>query len=203
MEQNFFEVVEARTSVRNYDASHKISEQELKDILTATAKSPSAWNLQHWHFMVFTSDEAKQRLLPIAYNQNQVTEASAVVAVLGDLEANKNVDDVYNPLVDREAMTAEVKDILAGQINRAYKNDIFARDAAFTNASLAAMTLMHASKAKGYDTCAMGGFNAKNFVEEFKVSDRYLPVMLISIGKAEKEAHQSERFDLDRLTTWL
>ncbi|RAS72142.1 nitroreductase family protein [Priestia endophytica] len=203
MEQNFFEVVEARTSIRHYDASHKISEQELKDILTATTKSPSAWNLQHWHFMVFTSDEAKQRLLPIAYNQNQVTEASAVVAVLGDLEANKNVDDVYNPLVNREAMTAEVKDILAGQINRAYENDVFARDAAFTNASLAAMTLMHSSKAKGYDTCAMGGFNAKNFVEEFKVSDRYLPVMLISIGKAAKEAHQSERFDLDRLTTWL
>ncbi|MBM7704691.1 nitroreductase family protein [Metabacillus iocasae] len=203
MSKDFFEVVNERTSVRDYDSSVKLSKEEVTDLLETTIKSPSAWNLQQWHFMAFTSDEVKERLLPIAYNQKQVVEAGAVVAILGDLEAHKNIDDVYNPLVEAGYMKAEVKDILAGQIEGAYSNPVYARDAAFTNSSLAAMTLMLAAKAKGYDTCSMGGFNVQQFIEEFKVDDRYIPVMLISIGKAAKPAHNSARFPVERVTTWL
>ncbi len=53
------------------------------------------------------------------------------------------------------------------------------------------MRLMLAAKAKGYDTCAIGGFNKEQFVKEFDVSERFVPVMLISIGKAVKPAHKS------------
>ncbi|TYR79852.1 nitroreductase family protein [Priestia megaterium] len=203
MSKDFFDVVNERTSIREYDSSVKLSKEELTDLLETTVKSPSAWNLQHWHFMVFTSDDVKERLLPIAYNQKQVVEAGAVIAVLGDLEANKNTDVVYNPLVEAGHMTEDVKNILAGQINGAYQSPVYARDAAFTNASLAAMTLMLAAKAKGFDTCSMGGFNAEKFVEEFKVEDRYVPVMLISVGKAAKPAHSSDRLPVEQVTTWL
>ncbi|KOO50549.1 nitroreductase family protein [Priestia koreensis] len=203
MSKDFFEVVSSRTSIREYDPAKKPSKQDLTEILEATVKSPSAWNLQHWHFMVITDSNALERLLPIAYNQRQVVDSGAVIAVLGDLEANKNVDDVYNPLVEAGHMTSEVKDILAGQINGAYQNGVFARDAAYSNASLAAMTLMHAAKAKGFDTCAMGGFNAQKFIEEFKVEDRFVPVMLLSVGTAAKEAHASDRLPLDQVTTWI
>ncbi|ETT65684.1 NAD(P)H nitroreductase [Paenibacillus sp. FSL H8-457] len=48
--------------------------------------APSAANLQPWRFLVIDSPELKQKLLPIASNQQQVVEASAVIAVLGDLE---------------------------------------------------------------------------------------------------------------------
>ena len=34
-------------------------------------------------------------ITPIAYNQQQILDASAVVAILGDLEAYKNVEPVY------------------------------------------------------------------------------------------------------------
>lgn len=203
MTKDFFDVVNERTSIREYDSSAKLTKEELTELLEATVKSPSAWNLQHWHFVVITDQDAKERLLPIAYNQKQITEAGAVVAVLGDLEANKNVDEVYNPLVEAGHMTEDVKNILSGQINGAYKNGAFARDAAFTNASLASMTFMLAAKAKGLDTCSMGGFNAQKFVEEFKIEDRYIPVMLISVGKAAKEAHASDRLPLDQVTTWI
>jgi nitroreductase len=203
MIQDFFDVVNERTSIRQYDSSAKISKQELTELLEATVKSPSGWNLQNWHFLVITDEAAKERLLPIAYNQKQVVEASAVIAVLGDLEANKNVDAVYNPLVEAGHMTEDIKNTLAGQINDAYKNNVYAREAALSNASLASMTFMLAAKAKGFDTCPMGGFNAQQFIEEFKVEDRYIPVMLISVGKGTKEAHTSDRLPLDQVTTWI
>ena len=100
-------------------------------------------------------------------------------------------------------MKEEIKDTLAGQIHGAYQNPVFARDAAFSNASLAAMQLMLTAKAKGYDTCAIGGFNASQLSETFKIENRYIPVMLITIGKAAKPAHQSSRISIDELSTFL
>ncbi|KKI88664.1 NAD(P)H nitroreductase [Bacillus sp. SA1-12] len=196
-------VFKERASVRNYDSSAEISKEEVAEILTYTTKAPSAWNLQHWHFTVFKSKESKERLLPIAFNQSQIVESSAVIAILGDLEANKNTDQVYDPLVEAGYMTSEIKDTLAGQIDRAYTDKGFARDAAFSNASLAAMQLMLVAKTKGYDSCAIGGFNKDLFMKEFNITNRYVPIMLISLGKAVKPAHQSNRLDLDNVSTWL
>ncbi|ASB88838.1 nitroreductase family protein [Bacillus sonorensis] len=202
-ENNMIKVLTERTSIKEYDTNAAISKEELTELLRITTKAPSAWNLQHWHFTVFHSQESKDRLLPIAYNQKQVSQASAVVAVLGDLKANLNGEAVYGPLTEAGYMTEDIKNTLLSQINGAYQSSAFARDAAFTNASLAAMQLMIAAKAKGYDTCAMGGFDKEAFVKEFAIDERYVPVMLISIGKPVKPAHKSSRFEVSEVSTWL
>ncbi|WP_445429394.1 nitroreductase family protein [Bacillus atrophaeus] len=200
---NTLDILQQRASVKEYDKNATISKEEMTELLELTTKAPSAWNLQHWHFTVFHSDEAKAALLPVAYNQKQIVESSAVVAVLGDLKANENGEDVYGELAKQGLITDEIKQTLLGQINGAYQNEQFARDSAFLNASLAAMQLMIAAKAKGYDTCAIGGFNKEQFQEQFDVSDRFVPVMLISIGKAVKPAHQSNRLPVSEVSTWL
>lgn len=204
VEQNqFLQFMIERTSIRHYDPNVVISKEKLKELLKIAGKAPSAWNLQHWHFVVFHSQTAKERLLPIANHQQQIVDSSAVVAVLGDLQANQKTNDVYQPLVDEGHMTEEIKKTLAGQIERAYQNQQFARDAAFTNASLGAMQLILAAKAEGYDTCPIGGFDKKAFMKEFNISERYIPVMLITIGKALKPAHKSNRLPVEQLSTWL
>ncbi|ADP32626.1 nitroreductase family protein [Bacillus atrophaeus] len=200
---NTLDILQQRASVKEYDKNATISKEEMTELLELTTKAPSAWNLQHWHFTVFHSDEAKAALLPVAYNQKQIIESSAVVAVLGDLKANENGEDVYGELAKQGLITDDIKQTLLGQINGAYQNEQFARDSAFLNASLAAMQLMIAAKAKGYDTCAIGGFNKEQFQEQFDVSDRFVPVMLISIGKAVKPAHQSNRLPVSEVSTWL
>lgn len=203
MGKSFIEIVDERSSVRHYDTTVEINKEEISEILEVAVKSPSAWNLQQWRFIVFASHEAKERLLPIAFHQNQVVEAGAVVAILGDLEGNKNFDEVYGPLVKAGFMTEEIKKQLGSQIDKAYQSDTYPHDAALVNPSLAAMTLMFAAKAKGYDTCAMGGFDGEKFVKEFNVSSRYIPVMLISIGKAAQPAHVGKRIPVEKLTTWF
>jgi nitroreductase len=200
---NFFTVIKERKSIRDYNPEETISNEELTEILEAASNAPSAWNLQHWKFMVFKGADVQKELLPIAYNQQQIVDTSAVVAILGDLEANKNADAVYNPLVEAGMMKQKAKEALLNNINGAYNNEQFRRDAAFNNASLAAMQLMLAAKAKGWDTCAMGGFNVSKFVEEYDVEDRYVPVMLISIGKAARPSHNTPRFPVEKMTEWV
>jgi len=203
IEQNVLSVMKERRSTKQYDPETEISREELMELLEVAGQSPSAWNLQHWNFIAFHNKESQERLLPIAYNQQQIVDSSAVIAVLGDLNANENVDAVFTPAVEAGGMSEEIKQALNGQIQGAYESEQFGRDAAFTNASLAAMQFMLAAKSKGWDTCPIGGFNNAKFVEEFEVSDRFVPVMLITVGKASKEPRPAGRLDINDLVSFM
>lgn len=194
------QVMEARHSVRKYDSSVVIPQEELDDILRLAAKAPSSWNLQHWRFLVVTDQAVKEKLLPIANGQQQVVDASATIIILGDLEADKSARPIYEAAVANGYMDERVRDIMIGQIEGAYKtNPQFARDEAIRNSSYAAMQLMLAAKAKGYDTCPMGGYNRDALIEALNIPPRYLPTLIISLGKASVEAYPSARFGLDEL----
>ncbi len=200
---DFTTVVTERHSVRHYDPTVKLSREEIKELIALATKAPSSWNLQHWKFLVFHEDAVKARLLPIANNQQQVIQAAVVIAVLGDLEADKNAEPVYTDAMQAGNLSEEIKNIVVGQIKHAYANGAnIARDEAIRNASLAAMQLMLAAKSKGYDTCAMGGFDGRKLITEFKIPARYLPIMLISVGKGTKQGRPTQRFPVDDVIVW-
>lgn len=188
-------VISERHSVKKYETGVQMPEEDLQMILKAAGEAPSAWNLQHWKFLVIESEADKQKLLPIAYNQSQVAESCLTIAVLGDLEANRNTV-IYDQAVEAGFLKADIRDALVGQINGAYQSPQVARDSAIRNASLAAQNIMLAAKSLGYDTCPMSGFNPEQLIEGFNIPDRYLPVMLITVGKAKEPAHPSGRLPL-------
>ncbi|MEC0229005.1 nitroreductase family protein [Paenibacillus alba] len=199
VQNEVLKVLEERHSVKQYQVGHQIPKEVLEQILTATSQAPSSWNLQHWKLLVIDDQAQKEKLLPIAYGQKQIVESSVVIAILGDLEANKNADAVFGPAVDAGFMPQAMKDNLVAQIEGAYQHPQVARDEAIRNASLAAMQLMVAAKSLGYDTCPMGGYDAGKFVEAFNVPSRYVPVMLISLGLAATPARSAGRFSLDQV----
>jgi nitroreductase len=186
------EAIRARHSVRKYERDVTIPAAEWNEILELAFSAPSSWNLQHWRFLTIQEQVNKDRLLPIAYNQQQVSDASINVVVLGDLQANLAAATVF------EKATPEIRELMLGQINGAYANNpALARDEAIRNASLAAMQLMIAAKAKGYDSVPMGGYNPQALIKEFNIPERYLPVMIIAIGKAASPGRASERLPLE------
>ncbi|MGB8955695.1 MAG: nitroreductase family protein [Tumebacillaceae bacterium] len=193
-------VMRARHSVKKYQTGVTIPEAELNEILELANTAPSSWNLQHWRFLVITDQANKEKVLPIAYGQKQVVESSATIIVLGDTEADKVAPSVYDPAVQGGFITQEVRDTLVGQIQGAYQNvPTIGRDEAIRNASFAAMQLMLAAKAKGYDTCPMGGFDAIALTKELNIPSRYIPVLMITLGKAAAPAHPSGRFPLSQV----
>lgn len=200
VQSEVLKVLSDRRAVKQYKVGHQMPKENLEQLLKSASETPSAWNLQHWKFLVIEDQAQKERLLPIAYGQKQIVESSVVIAVLGDLEANKNAELVFSPAVADGFMSKEVMDSLVGQINGAYQNPQVARDEAIRNGSLASMQLMIAAKAMGYDTCPMGGYDVAKFVEAFNVPARYVPVMLITVGLAASPARPSGRFSLDQIT---
>jgi Nitroreductase len=201
--RDLFSIVRDRRSVKHYDALHQLSQPEIEELLEIAACAPSAWNLQHWKFLVIHHQPAKEKLLPIAYGQRQVVDASVVVAVLGDAQAHLNAEDVFGPDVAAGRMPEDVKSRLIDQIEAAYTDGTsYPREEAILNASLAAMQLMLAAKAKGLDSCPMGGYDAAQLIETFNIPSRYVPVMLVAIGKAAVPARPSMRFPVERTAVW-
>lgn len=194
------QVMEARHSVRKYDPTATIPQGELNEILRLAASAPSSWNLQHWRFLVVTDPAIKEKLLPIAFNQQQVVDAYATIIILGDLEADKSARLVYDEAVANGLMNESVRDTMIAQIEGAYKSTPeIARDEAIRNSSYAAMQLMLAAKAKGYDTCPMGGYNRDALIKELNIPSRFLPTLMLTVGKASVQAHPTARFGLDQL----
>ncbi|GGD19943.1 nitroreductase family protein [Pontibacillus salipaludis] len=203
MDTTMIETMQKRNGTKEFAKDSTISKEELEAILKDATTAPSSFNLQHWHFLVFHSNEAKQQLLPIAFGQEKVTDAAATIAVLADKEANANIDDAFNPLVENEVITTEMKENIAGTINRIYENKQAAHDTALINAGLVSMQIMLAAEARDYDTLAMGGFSANQLKETFDISERFEPVMLISIGKEAWTPAKTPRRSVEEVSTWI
>ncbi|MDU5946951.1 MAG: nitroreductase family protein [Paenibacillus macerans] len=198
-QQQFFNVIQDRRSVRSYDPEVKIPREEMNEILQQATLAPSGANLQPWRFLVIDSQELKQKLLPIAFNQQQVIEASAVIAVLGDLECYKLAEKIYGMAVDAGYMPAETAKSFVeryqGMFASMPKETI--RRSVSIDGGLVSMQLMLVARAKGYDTVPMGGYDQAKFVEAFDIPERYAPVMLIAIGKAAKPGHPTVRLPIE------
>jgi nitroreductase len=191
---DIIKVMNERASVRNYEKGRKLPEETLMQILELAGKAPSAWNLQHWRFIVIQSEEQKEKIYPIAYNQQQVLDASAVIIVIGDAEADKSASEVF------AGIPAEARDTLLSNIYGAYaRGREFGEREALKNGSLGAMQLMLAAKALGVDSCPMTGFDHERIREALDIPERFIPVMMITLGYAAGPVEQHGRFPIESL----
>ncbi|RAP77058.1 nitroreductase family protein [Paenibacillus montanisoli] len=188
-----------RHSVRQFKRDVVIPDETLNEILELAAIAPSSWNLQQWRFLVIKNQDQKDAIRPIAYGQQQVSDASVVVVVLGDLQAQITGREIYDEMLAAGHIPQEIRDNMVNQIEGAYSYEQVARDEANKNAGLAAMQLMLAAKAKGYDTVPMGGFDKAKLVEALNIPDRYIPVMMIPIGEAAAPGRPTSRLPLSKL----
>lgn len=192
-----------RQAVKEYDPNFKLSHEELSKLIQKANQAPSAWNLQHWKYIVVHSDEAKDKLLPIAFNQQQVKDSSATVILLADLEADKNIEPVFGKDVLEGRMTEAIKEVQAKQVNGAYKTREYAFESGVLNSGLAGMQLINAATLEGLSTCAIGGFKRTDLIETFNIDSRYLPVMLITIGKGIKDPRRTSRLSVEETTQFI
>lgn len=199
--QPFFDVIHGRRAVRNYKPDVKISKDEITEMLQEATRAPSGGNLQSWRFLVFDSLEQKQKLFPIAYNQRQIVEASAVIIVLGDLECYKMAEKIYNQAVAAGVMPEDVAKSSVKRYTDLYssmsQNDVL--QTVSLECGLVSMQFMLIARAEGYDTGPMRGFSREKLMEAFNISDRYTPVLLIALGKSAKAGYPTVRLPVENV----
>lgn len=174
--------IRQRLSIDKYDSAREISEAEVSALVEDATNAPSSYNLQHWRFVAVMRKDDKLRLKRVAYEQPKVADASVVLIVLGDLRGHEKLAEILRRNVEAGNMKAEVADAWVKQAAATYADPQRARDEAIRSSSLAAMTLMLAAQDRGYVTGPMIGFDPAGVKREFGISDRYVPVMLVTLG---------------------
>lgn len=204
LNNDFSNIVFNRKSIRVYDETVKISHEEMLQMIQEATTAPSSVNLQPWRFVVIESDEQKEILKPlIRFNTRQNDTSSAMILIFGDMECYKLGEEIYDQAVQEGKMPADVRDQQLAAIIPYYKNFTKSQmnDVVKIDSSLAIMQLMLVAREHGYDTNPIGGFEADKLAEAFKLdAERYVPVMVLSIGKASEAGYESVRLSADKIT---
>ena len=178
------EAIRSRRSVKHFDASYKMTEAEINEIISLAMLSPTAFNLQHWRFVIAEDDALREQIKQVAMGQEQVTDASLLIILCADLKAWEKDTQRYW----RHA-AQEIQDFMLPAMDGYYRgNDQVQRDEAMRTCGIAAQTIMLAAKSLGYESCPMDGFEFDKVAELINLPDDHVITMFVAIGKGTKEA---------------
>jgi nitroreductase len=187
------EALHNRRAIPFYDTSVSISLEEVDRLIETASLSPSSMNLQPWKFLVVTTAEAKAKLQSVSYNQAKISEASAVVVVVADLNFHQNAEAIADGAVARGYFPADKKQGFLDMAHGGFSDPEARRVEAIRSSSLFAMSFMLVAKEAGWDTSPMGGFDPEGILREFNIAPGHLPVIEICIGKAKPDFELAAR----------
>jgi nitroreductase len=196
-------ILEHRNSVRHYDPNYKISPELLASFIESASKSPNGNNVQAVRYLIIDDPQIQKSLLPIAYNQQQVADASAVLVMLGDYKAfqDDNIIKIHEEGFQAGYFDESLRDYLANAAIGYYasKSEEGLRMELTRDVSLAAMSLVLLANEAGLDTITMSGYDSGQLKVTLNISERYLDVMLIAIGKGIKAGHRTVRHEVNKV----
>ena len=65
---NTLEAIAQRRSVKHYDTSHRMSEEEIERLLSLAVLAPTAFNIQNWRFVVVRDVELRRQIRAVAWD---------------------------------------------------------------------------------------------------------------------------------------
>lgn len=182
---SFLQNLNWRYATKKYDASKKLKQAELDQILEAIRMAPSSNGFQPYDVIVVNNAELREKLKAAAYNQAQVTEASHfLVFAAWDNITEKNLGKVFDVMAEvrgnNEALVERRKSSIAGfAAKTAETNFHHAAQQAFIGLGFA---LAAAAELK-IDSSPMGGFDPAKFDEILGLKARGLrSVVVMGLG---------------------
>lgn len=177
------EAISQRRAIKHYDPSHVMTKEEEQTLFSHAILAPTAFNIQHWRLVVVRDPELRKQIRAHSWDQAQVTDASLLVVVCANLNAWQNEPGRYW----KEAPQV-VQDMMVPAIDQYYRgNEQVQRDEAMRSCGIVAQTLMLATKALGYDSCPMDGFDYGGVGKLIKLPEDHVISMFVAIGKKIKD----------------
>lgn len=181
---NTLDAINARRAIKHYDPTHRMTEEEIKTLLTAALQAPTAFNIQHWRFVTVIDPEVRKQIRAVAWDQAQVTDASLLIVLCADKDAWKKDAARY-----WKDAPQPVQDFLVPAIGQYYEGrEQVQRDECMRSCGMAGMTIMLAAKAMGYDSCPMDGFDFDAVAKIIKLPEDHVISFMIAVGKGTQPA---------------
>ncbi len=195
------DILKNRITTHSFAKGAALSAHEVRDLIATVTMTPSSFNIQHWRFIAVTDQARKDELQAIAFNQSQVGDSAVTFIVLADLRGHELAQEIMDRSVVAGTIERDAADQWVAMSARRYgQNPAEARDEAIRSGSMASMALMAAVADKGWVSCPMIGFEPARLKEAFAINERYLPIMLIAVGRAPARRYgRMERLTVDEV----
>ncbi|WBL21711.1 NAD(P)H-dependent oxidoreductase [Zunongwangia sp. HRR-M8] len=188
---NTIENLKWRYATKKFDASKKISKENLDELLEGVQLSASSYGLQPYQIFVVENPEIREKLKTAAWNQTQLTEASQVIVFAN----HKKLDEAYvDNYIKNVAETRDLKvEDLQGMADMIKNSTLQFSDAkqnewAQKQAYLALGFLLNTAAHLKIDVCPMEGFSAEEFDNILGLEEKGLHTAVIAcIGYRSEE----------------
>ena len=179
-----FDAIKERRSVKHYDPNHKLSDDEIEQLMSLAVLSPTSFNMQNWRFVLVKDPEIRKKIRSASWDQAQVTDSSLLIVLCADLKSWKKDPGQYWKDAPKEA-----RDFLVPAMGMFYEGkEQLQRDEAMRSCGIAAQTIMLAAKSMGYDSNPMIGFDPEKVAELINLPEDHVITMMVVVGKQVKPA---------------
>ncbi|AVJ17704.1 nitroreductase family protein [Serratia rhizosphaerae] len=183
---NTLDAITQRRATKQFDSQHVMTLDEKKALLDiALQNAPSAFNLQHWRPLLIEDAAQRAAIREAAWDQAQVTDASMLVLLCGDLSSwESQVKNIWHEAAE------PVQQFIYPAIDQYYRDKPqVQRDEIMRSSGIFAQTLMLAAKAQGYDSCPMDGFDFDAVGKIVNKPDHYQIALIVAIGKGVSQPY--------------
>lgn len=180
---DIMQAIETRRAVKGFDPRHRMTDEEIDRLLSLVLLSPTAFNIQHWRFVVVRDPALREAIREVSWMQPQITEASLLVVICADMRAWEKAPERYwrnAPEDAREGIVAAI-----GEYYR--DRPQVQRDEAMRSCGIAAQTLMLAAKGMGYDSCPMDLSDFDAVARLVNLPEGHAVALFVAVGKAVRE----------------
>ena len=180
-----------RYATKKFNPEMKISSEDFDTICESLRLVPSSYGLQPVKYIVVNDKSMREKLLPLAYNQPQITDASHLIVIC----SYRNI----SPKIVAEHLTlmSEVRSIPLEDLSKFGENmnasfaKLSAEELCEWTAKQAYISLghiMHTCANLRIDATPMEGFNKKSFDEALDLTSKNLQsVLLLAVGYRSSE----------------
>lgn len=183
--------LEWRYATKKFDSTRKISDADIFKLKRAIQLSVSSYGLQLYQVVVIEDPEIRKKLLPVSWNQSQITDASHLFVFCNYKEAQHEAIDYF---IRRTAEIQEVDltrlsgygDFIKSKLSE--KSDIEKSSWLNSQTYLALGNLLNACAELKIDACPMEGFEPDAYAEILGLKDKGLEAAVIAaVGYRHKD----------------
>lgn len=196
---NYIDDLNWRYAVKQFDASKKVSHEDLQKLIDAVQLSASSYGLQPYKILVVKDQAVKEKLKAAGYNQSQFSDATAVFVFAHQTDFDAELVDSYIELSERiKELETGTLEGYANLMKNALLNLPQDAKAGWTSrqAYIALGNLLSAAAAHKIDACPMEGFDAATFDEILGLTEQNLhAVVVAAVGyrSAEDETQHAPK----------
>lgn len=180
--------------VKSFDPTHKMTEKQIKGMLSLLFHAPSSVNVRKWQFVVVQDEEVRTKLRDAIWNQELASDATLLIILCVDLKVWGTEPLPYWHATNYPGLEPSFPVLHQYDL----KIDAVQRDEIMRSCGMVTQTLMLIAQSMELDACPVAGFDPEGVGETINLPDEHAVCAIMAVGRASGHAvRESEELPVD------